>query len=163
MKVRVRKDYLSFGKCLRVLPVSLALVSVAFAEAQEFGLKPEITSPPIPTPVLTPASLLQMLLALVLVALLLRFALPKLLQRLSGNAIPSTGRVVVLDATPTANGHLYLVKAIDRTLLLGVTSQSITVLSEWEDEKSPLHASPSQAEPSPAFQEILKKLQQLEQ
>ncbi len=162
MKAKAMKAPSLFGRNFPALPLYTAFGLTAYAQAQELGLKPETAPPPLPAPVITPASLLQMLIALAIVVLLLRFALPKLLQRIPKNLTPSSGRVVVLDATPTPYGHLYLVKAVDRMLLLGISPQTISVLCEWEEEKSMPGGFRSPAESDPAFQEILKRLQQLE-
>lgn len=161
MTVTARKHNSLCRRPLFFLSLNLLTLLVISGQAQTLNLKPETPAPALNTPVITPASLLQMIAALAIVALILRFALPKLLRRLPKNITSSSGRVAMLDTTSTPYGHLCLVKAMDRILLLGLTPQNITLLCEWEDEKKP------QSGPYPdadsAFQELLKKLQQLEQ
>lgn len=123
------------------LTTTVALLTVAawsFAETattgtSNLGTKPDVVTPP-PTgngPVVGGADFLQMGVAMVVVFLLLKFALPKVMNKLGGRVKSSTtGGIVVEESTPFGGGSLQVVTIRGRTLLIAVTTQGASCLAD---------------------------------
>lgn len=77
------------------------------------------------------ASLFQMLIALGLVLLALKWILPKVAARLNKKLVTTTtGSIVVEESAQFAGGSLYVVRARSKTLLLNVGGTGVTCLAD---------------------------------
>jgi hypothetical protein len=99
------------------------------------------------------ASMLQMLLALAIVACLLKFVLPRLAGRLKSRIVPGLGTELRVEETAAfAGGSLYIVQARRKTLLLSASASGVSCLADLtEDPQLP-------PEP-PTFQELVETAQ----
>ncbi len=112
----------------------------------------------------------QVTLALVVVAVALRYGLPKLLRWAgkTGDGSPIDGQVRVIETRAVPNGSLMLVKARDRLLLIGSSPQGMHLLADLTpaNEQSSLsgmaehsynaHTNPEKV---PSFAHILRHAQ----
>ncbi len=112
----------------------------------------------------------QVTLALVVVAVALRYGLPKLLRWAgkTGDGSPLDGQVRVIETRAVPNGSLMLVKARDRLLLIGSSPQGMQLLADLTpaNEQSSLsgmgehlynaHTNPGKV---PSFAHILRQAQ----
>ncbi len=82
--------------------------------------------------------LVQTLLAVAVVAILLKWALPKLARRLGAplNAPPGSG-LRIEESASFPGGHLHVVRARGKTLLVGTTSGSVATLADLTEPASP--------------------------
>lgn len=143
----------------------LALAQTAFAQDGILGTKAG-------TPVTAATgggggSLIQTLLAVAVVAILLKWALPKLAKRLGAplNA-PLGAGLKIEESANFPGGHLHIVRARGKTLLLGTTSGSVALLADLTEPKTedlPLFRDMVEgAEPySPASADLARRLDHL--
>ncbi|MFQ3610785.1 MAG: flagellar biosynthetic protein FliO [Fimbriimonadales bacterium] len=98
---------------------------------------------------------LQATLALVVVAIGLRYGLPKLLGWASktGGGSPLDGQVKVIETRAVPGGSLMLVKARDKLLLVGSTPQGMQLLADLTDTL------PEPATTDTAFEQTLRHAQ----
>lgn len=112
-----------------------------------------------PDPLDWPGSLVDISLKLVAVLALLYLALAALRRYAVGPQVGRRGLLQVMDSTTLApNRGLYLVRARDRWLLLGVTADRISALTTWEDELELPDLSTSAADApavQPSFEHLL--------
>ncbi len=102
---------------------------------------------------------LQMTLALVLVAVGLRYGLPRLLGWASKAGIGSRmdGEIRLLESRAVPGGSLLMVKARDRLLLIGTTTQSMHLLADLTEDPTLSH--PSKEKPAgSAFEQMLQRM-----
>lgn len=96
-----------------------------------------------------PFAFLQMLLALGIVLVLLKFVAPKLLDRFGKRITTSTGGSLKIEETASfGGGNLYIVHAKGKTLLIGATQQSVNCLADLTEV--------SAAPEVPVFEELLE-------
>lgn len=96
---------------------------------------------------------LQMMLALGVVLLLLKFVLPKLANKLNKKIVTKDGSGIQIEESAAfAGGSLYIVKARSKTLLLSVSSTGVTCLSDLTTTQQP-------APDLPTFRELVEKEQ----
>lgn len=97
-------------------------------------------SSPIPAPAgaaMPTLPLMQTLVALAIVAALIKWVLPKCASWLTRRTSGTTGSGIRIESTATVGtATLHVVHAGARRVLIGVTSQSVNALAEWEDEPS---------------------------
>lgn len=119
-----------------VLSLVLASGSV-FAQSALKGAKADISvGNPTAAGGPGPWALLQLLLALGIVAALLKFVLPRFAPTLKNRAVKSLGATLTVQETTTfPGGSLMVVKVRGKELLIGATAQSITFLSEIHEEQ----------------------------
>jgi flagellar biogenesis protein FliO len=84
-------------------------------------------------------ALAQMLLALAIVAFLLKWALPKLAGKVVGKKLvtSATGGIQVEETAQFAGGSLFIISARGKTLLVSVTGQSVTNLADLTKPEKP--------------------------
>jgi flagellar biogenesis protein FliO len=132
-KLNMERERLLRGAFLFVLFVA----SVPFALAQSFpGTKPDPTGASAVTQSSGSGigSLFNVLLALGIVYGLLRFAMPKVMARMSRRLVTGAGSAIRIEESATfAGGSLYVVSARGKTLLLGVGSQGVQNLADLTD------------------------------
>lgn len=108
-------------------------------------------SSPIPAPAgaaMPTLPLLQTLVALAIVAALIKWVLPRCASWLTRRTTGATGTGIRVEATATVGtATLHVVHAGGRRVLIGVTGQSVSSLAEWEDD--------SASTAGPAFLDIL--------
>ena len=93
-------------------------------------------------------SLLQMIIAVLVVFGLMKFFLPKMVAKFGGKLNPGIGSSIKIEETASfQGGTLYLVSVKDRSLLLGVAGTSITTLADLGIASKP--------NPGPTFMEYL--------
>lgn len=74
---------------------------------------------------------LQMMIALGIVLALLKFVMPKLVTKLNKKLVTQVGSAIHIEESAAfAGGSLYVVRAKSKTLLLSVTSNGVTCLSD---------------------------------
>ncbi|MDW8106712.1 MAG: flagellar biosynthetic protein FliO [Armatimonadota bacterium] len=96
----------------------------------------------------------QLGIALIIVAVGLRWGLPKLLRWAGkmGDGSPVDGQIRIIEMRSAPNGTLMLVKARDKLLLIGATAQGMHLLADLTDTLPPsVHASES------PFEQVLKR------
>lgn len=73
----------------------------------------------------------QMLLALALVGVGIKWALPAIVKRFGGGiSTPTGGTIRIEESASFPGGRLYVVEARGRTLLLGATAQNVSCLAD---------------------------------
>lgn len=84
-------------------------------------------------------SWIQVSLALLIVGIGLRYGLPKLLRWAgkTGDGSPLDGQVRVIETRAVPNGSLMLVKARDKLLLIGSSSQGMSLLADLTPPAEP--------------------------
>jgi hypothetical protein len=99
---------------------------------------------PIPTntlPAVETKNVVQMLFALAVVALIIKFLLPRWLQRMGGlKGASGFGEIKLIESKPLNNGTLHLIEARGRTLLVATTqggANLIADLTEFEEQPAP--------------------------
>lgn len=93
---------------------------------------------------------LQMMIALGIVLVLLKFVMPKLVTKLNKKIVTKVGSEIHIEESAAfAGGTLYIVRAKSKTLLLSVTSTGVTCLSDLS-ESAP-------GADLPTFQEIVDR------
>jgi flagellar biogenesis protein FliO len=93
-------------------------------------------------------SLLQMIIAVVVVFALMKFLLPKLMAKFGGKLATNIGSSIRIEESASfAGGTLYLVNVKDKTLLLGVNGSTISTLADLGPVNKP--------DPGPTFMEYL--------
>ncbi|MCH8275573.1 MAG: flagellar biosynthetic protein FliO [Armatimonadetes bacterium] len=118
-------------------------------------------------------SLFQMILALAIVVLLIRWIVPKYLSKAGRkrSADEPGGEIEVLATTPVGSGHIHLIRTRGRTMLLGSAQQGITLISDLEED-SVFDNLPTKAgengsgaaggSQSGSFDDVLSRLRRLE-
>jgi flagellar biogenesis protein FliO len=93
---------------------------------------------------------LQMIIALGIVLVLLKFVMPKLVTKLNKKIVTKVGSAIQIEESAAfAGGSLYIVKAKSKSLLLSVTTSGVTCLADL-GSSNPEHDVPT-------FQEIIEK------
>jgi flagellar biogenesis protein FliO len=93
-------------------------------------------------------SFVQMMVALGIVLLLLKFVLPKLATKLNKKIVTKVGSGIQIEESAAfAGGTLYIVNAKSKSLLLSVNSQGVSCLADLTAPQAP----------QPTFQEIVDK------
>lgn len=137
---------------MKGLCVVLAWMGAAVALAQaDLGVKADLVATPVRSsqPIVSAMDLLQLVVSLVLVLALVKFALPKLLGKFSGKLSTTAGSSIrIEESAHFANGQLYVVTVRGRTLLLSAGTQGVRCLVDLTQGK------PNLEEP-PAFFEML--------
>ena len=149
---------------LQLLVVGVAML-ILLVSALQYTPRPDGSAVRTTTDAATPAAIVatplgatdtdwggalaDITLKLLVVLLLAYLALAALRRYSFGAGLNRAGGAVQILETSTLapNRVVYLVKAGDKTLLLGVTPQQITTLAEWPDGRSPLPAAADAAEP----------------
>lgn len=150
---------------MRVLVALLAVVlwSGMYAQTEHAELEPGAlgTREGSPVSIATPASAgtnwLQVTLALVVVAVGLRYGLPKLLRWAgkTGDGALLDGQVRVIETRAVPNGSLMLVKVRDRLLLIGSSPQGMQLLADLTPVSPPRASAVANTE----FEELLRRAQ----
>jgi flagellar biogenesis protein FliO len=95
-------------------------------------------------------SLIQMLFAVGIVMVILKFALPKLMGKMgSGLATKLNGGIQIEESANFAGGSLYVVTVRNKSLLLGVSGTNINCLADLGTATKP--------DPGPTFQEFVEE------
>lgn len=137
---------------MKKLALLLALAPAALL-AQDFGTKKDLASAATKAPA-GPAvqgmDIVQMLLALGLVAVILKWGLPKLLSKFNGwKPAVSKGGIILSESTTLGAGMIQIVEVRGRTLLVGATPTHINLIADLSV------SAPVQEEEDPAFFELL--------
>ncbi|HWA82562.1 MAG TPA: hypothetical protein VG820_03950 [Fimbriimonadaceae bacterium] len=139
---------------MRITLVIVAGLASALASAGEgfLGTKASPTMGPIQTDAGGAGfmSFLQMVIALGIVLVLLKFVMPKLVTKLNKKIVTNVGGGIHIEESAAfAGGNLYIVRAKSKTLLLSVTAQGVVCLADLTSE---------QAAPEPeTFRDIVDK------
>ena len=117
------------------------------------------------------AAVFQMLLALVIVVLLVRWLVPKYAAKLSKRFTTNAGTDLLVQESASIAGHqIVLVKARGRTLLVGASSSGLTLLADLTEEPGylnlpspPVNSGPAQTSPDERdFDRVLERLNRLQ-
>lgn len=113
------------------------------------GKSSPIATPPPAAPALIDFwGLAQLAVALGVVAALLKWGLPWVMKRMKTDT-SAKGSIQVMESVSLGAAQLQLVKALDRTLLIGVTTQSTRLIADLSTT-SPTSLAEAMAEPSRA-------------
>ena len=128
--------------------ISLSFVAAsAWADDGLLGTKGD-TASALQGPTSSGGSLLQMIIAVLVVFGLMKFFLPKMIAKFGGKLNTGIGSSIKIEESASfQGGTLYLVSVKDRSLLLGVAGTSITTLADLGSANNP--------NPGPTFLEIL--------
>ena len=128
--------------------ITFSLVaSSAWADDGLLGTKGD-TASALQGPNSSGGSLLQMIIAVLVVFGLMKFFLPKMVAKFGGKLSTGIGSSIKIEESASfQGGTLYLVSVKDRSLLLGVAGTSITTLADLGSTNKP--------DPGPTFMEIL--------
>lgn len=134
--------------------LSLIALAPTAVFAQQFGTKKDLATSATATgsgPAVQGMDILQMLLALVVVGVLLKWGLPKLMGKFNGwkTSQNKTG-MAIKESIAVGAGTVQIVEVRGRTLLLGATPTQINFLADLTDP-APVEAE----EETPAFFDIL--------
>ncbi len=131
-----------------IAPLVLALcASSAYAADGILGTKSDAVSP-LQGPASSGGSLLQMIIAVLVVFGLMKYFIPKLVAKFGGKLNSGIGSSINIEESATfQGGMLYLVSVKDRSLLIGVAGTSITTLADLGSTNKP--------NPGPTFMEYL--------
>lgn len=111
--------------------------TMAAAEPTFAGTKRDIVTTPSGSSGLGVMPLVQLLLALTVVFVLIRYLLPKVVSRVGKRLVTKVGGAIKIEESASfGGGMLYVVEARGKTLLLGVGTQGIACLADLTD-KSP--------------------------
>jgi len=120
----------------------LAVAASCFAGPPTvFGTKADSATAPTSAPGLGFMPFLQMMLALGIVLVLIKFVLPKLMGGINKKAIAKSAGIDVEESTTFAGGQLHVVSVRGKTLLLGSSTSGLTCLADLSSSK----AKPEQA------------------
>ncbi len=121
--------------------------SVAFAADGVLGTKSD-SVPALQGPTSSGGSLLQMVIAVLVVFGLMKYFLPKMMAKFGGKLNPGVGSSIKIEESASfQGGTLYLVTVKDRSLLLGVSGTNLSTLADLGTVSKP--------DPGPTFMEIL--------
>ena len=113
--------------------LALSLTAITSAQAPNLGTKADIivNTPEQPTPLLGGWDMVQMLVALAIVFALLKWALPKVVARMNKKLVTnSDSSITVEESANFGGGSLQIVSARGRTLLLCVSQNGVTFLTD---------------------------------
>ena len=113
--------------------IALALTAVTSAQVPILGTKADIivNTPEQPTPLVGGWDMVQMLVALAIVFVLLKWALPKVVARMNKKLVTSSdSSITVEESSNFGGGSLQIVSARGRTLLLCVSQNGVTFLTD---------------------------------
>ena len=135
----------------RAAALSAFLLAAFVAAEPSLGTKPDlVVRAPQNTSVIGAWDLVQMVVALVIVFALLKWALPKLVTRMNKKLSTKEGSTITVEESAGfGGGTLQIVSARGRTLLLCVSQTGVTCLADLTDGKK----SPEE----PAFFELVDK------
>ena len=130
-----------------VLLAFISCTAVAVADDGLLGTKGDSNSA-LQGPSSSGGSLLQMVIAVLVVFGLMKYFLPKMVAKFGGKLNTSIGSAIKIEESASfQGGMLYLVSVKDRSLLLGVSGTSITTLADLGNSNKP--------DPGPTFMEYL--------
>ncbi len=116
-----------------------SLLLPAFSVAQSLGTKKDVVSPATTTtaPIVQPWDLLQMFVAVAVVAVLLKWVLPKVIAKLGKRISTPVGSSISVEETASfGGGQLQIVKVRSKTLLLSIGSTGVTCLADLTESLS---------------------------
>ncbi len=127
----------------------LLLPSLAKASGDFLGTK----SDPIPAPVnispITGSSMVQMLIVLAAVLAIVKFGMPRIMAMFGNRLVTgTTANIRIEESASFPGGNLYVVRARNKTLLLGVANAGIQCLADLTE--------PHPLEKALTFQEMLE-------
>lgn len=130
--------------------IALLLTALATAQVPDLGTKADIVvnTPEQPAPLVGGWDMVQMLVALAIVFALLKWALPKVVARMNKKLVTnSDSSITVEESANFGGGSLQIVSARGRTLLLCVSQNGVTFLTDLTKEAA--------KQEDPAFFELM--------
>jgi flagellar biogenesis protein FliO len=139
----------------RLALAAILMPAAAFAGDGMLGTRTDVapTSSGSPVGVMP---MIQMLVALAIVAGLVKYVLPRVLNRVAKPA--SEGDIAVEATTALGAGTLHIVRARGRTLLIGATPAGMSCLADLTETEAPLAApttTPTTTSKPVSFEEML--------
>jgi len=150
-----------FAKCALVIGVATAISTTWAQESPDalapgaFGTRAGAPVQRVASPDASSAGWAQLGVALLIVAVGLRWGLPRLLRWAgkTGDGSPIDGQIRILETRSAVGGSLMLVKARDKLLLIGATPQGMHLLADLTDTlPKPEPASIAES----AFEQVLR-------
>lgn len=133
-------------------PIIAAGQQVAESATEVLG-RPDIVTQAESGPIISYLDILKLTLAVAVVALIMKFALPAVMRKMGGRLAPGVGSSIKIEESATiANGNLYVVSVRGKTLLLAAATSGVTLLTDLtEGERKEQQALAD----NPAFFEVL--------
>lgn len=124
---------------MRNVFILVGMVVAGTAAAQgNFGLKKDPISTPSSSSPIGMMPMVQMLIALGLVYVMLRYLLPKFFGKMNRKMSAATGSSLRIEESANfAGGSLYVVHAREKTLLLSVSTSGVTCLADLTQPEKP--------------------------
>lgn len=148
---RIPNDLFPVGRAILLAALSsLALPSFAGPGQPVFGTKADPSPSPTQAPGLGFMPFLQMMFALGIVLVLVKFLMPKLLGGLNKKIVAKSGGGIEIEESATiGGGQLYVVNVRDKSLLLCASQSGVTCLTELGPKKPKVE--------QPLFMDILQQ------
>ena len=149
------------AKCILVIGVATAIPATWAQESPDplapgaFGTRAGVPIQRVASPDASSAGWAQLGVALLIVAVGLRWGLPRLLRWAgkTGDGSPVDGQIRIIETRSAIGGSLMLVKARDKLLLIGATPQGMHLLADLTDTlPKPEPASIAES----AFEQVLR-------
>ncbi|HXH60005.1 MAG TPA: hypothetical protein VNI20_01460 [Fimbriimonadaceae bacterium] len=129
----------------------LATASMGLAQSTAMGTKPDIVVQQPATSMVGPWDMVKMLVALLVVFALLKWALPKVVARMNKKLVTKSGSSITIEESASfGGGNLQIITARGRTLLICVTQTGVSCLADLTD-------SSGDGQEEPAFFEMVDK------
>src|SRR5688572_6928872 len=134
--------------------IGVCLAVGAFAQDKTFaGTKSDVIKTSTQSPQgMSMMPFFQLMVALGIVLLVLKFVLPKFVTKLNKRLVTSGNGIKVEESAAFAGGNLYIVNARGKTLLLSVATSGVSCLADLTPAEPPATLPPS-------FLEILENVQ----
>lgn len=115
----------------RLLALLICIPTICQASGDLLGTRPDPVTAPVNVSPLGGSSLIQMIIALVVVIVLVKFAMPKVISMFGNRLVSgSTATLRIEETAVFPGGNLYVVQARHKTLLLGVATGGIQCLAD---------------------------------
>jgi len=151
----------ALAKCALVVGIATAISATWAQESPDalapgaFGTRAGAPIQRVASPDASSAGWAQLGIALLIVAVGLRWGLPRLLRWAgkTGDGSPVDGQIRIIETRSAVGGSLMLVKARDKLLLIGATPQGMHLLADLTDTlPKPEPAPPAES----AFEQVLR-------
>lgn len=136
-----------------LMPLLASAQEVVVDTANEVLGKPDIIQPAESGPIISFVDILKLAMAVAVVALIMKFALPAVMRKMGGKLSPGVGSSIKVEESATiANGQLYVVSVRGKTLLLAAATSGVSLLSDLTESNEEIEA---EMKAKPAFFEVL--------
>ncbi len=141
--------------------IGLGLMLPAMALAQSLGTKTDIKTQDsnVGQPIVQPMDMIQMIAAVVIVGLLIKWVLPKIVGKFGKRMSTPLGSIIeVQESIPFGAGQLQIIQVRNKSLLLCVTATGANLIADLTETESKDHC----ANPPEAFFDMLDRASEKE-